>query len=298
MTKFAVQKEPQDPDLPERTEPKVPAIGLDKVTTYNPRKTDKASRAWSQNNVSAILDAGSILTYLDDELVDDIYDMYSDDRPSIYWPEDEFRYIDCDFTGSSRYVEFTFGSLTIRVPSSELILRIKVFGYEEACVFGLAPQSKLDGRVVLGYTFLRSTYAVFHLGRDEVYLGQYNPNWRQSSRYEHHQLQVNNGIRGVRGVNITDTFVPYSYPDEAEPGTPDVSSTPSSTGPSDTNSAVAGSPTSERESSSATSPQATDPSSPEEDDTPLAGGANMFASTWLDLMLWGLCGVVAILVRL
>ena len=178
-------------------------------------------------------------------------------------------------------VDVTFSSLTIRLSAKHLILRVSSTGYNDTCLFGLAHKRHSDGQVVLGYMSLAATYAVFHLGRDEVYLAQSNFS-RNSYEFTLDRL------------TITDDVILGSIRAIAEQDSPSPSpTTATNTGTaSEMSSAVTGSSTSGEESSPVTSAQATDYSTVEEGASSSTAGAAKFDSKWSAFLLSGLCAAL------
>ena len=152
--------------------------------------------------IPALLDSGSSLSYLPNDLTDEIYtalgvrfDQYS-----------KTPLCGCDLANKNITVDFTFTSPTISVPIRELVInpRSETFGEEQSvrkrqsfffdededggggddfdyevdsddesvCVFGVAPYG--DSGALLGDTFLRSAYVVYDLANNEISLAQTN----------------------------------------------------------------------------------------------------------------------------
>lgn len=75
--------------------------------------------------------------------------------------------VPCETASQAGTVDFTFGSLTIRVPFHEFIWEVVPGG----CVIAAAPAGETTA--ILGDSFLRSAYVVFDQSNDEILLAQY-----------------------------------------------------------------------------------------------------------------------------
>jgi hypothetical protein len=139
-------------------------------------------------DVSAVLDVGSVLTYLPEEDVEKLIKGFEADRPQSIRPfevdasdspqsqREELYMVDCSWRNSMRYVNFTLESVTIQIPAWKLILPVSVSTDPNHCVFGIASTNHSQEIVVLGFTFFTSAYVVFDLGKDEVFLAPSNEN--------------------------------------------------------------------------------------------------------------------------
>lgn len=131
---------------------------------------------------AVILDSGSSLTYLPNELTAAIYNALR----IRYSARDGIAYASCSLADEDITLNFTFTSPTISVPISELIIdgtsasddtEARQSGDTSAspfelCVFGIAPAE--GSSAVLGDTFLRSAYVVYDLDNNEISLAQTN----------------------------------------------------------------------------------------------------------------------------
>lgn len=127
---------------------------------------------------SAVLDTGAVLTYLPPELVRRLIERYEDEDVNLYqkYQGEELYAVDCSWQRSQRYINFTLSSVTIQIPSRNLILPVPINGDSNRCVFGVASNIHSQNESVLGYTFFTSVYAIFDLERSEVFLAQANAN--------------------------------------------------------------------------------------------------------------------------
>ncbi|KAI0907514.1 aspartic-type endopeptidase [Ustulina deusta] len=128
----------------------------------------------SNQALAVLLDSGSSLTYLPDEIVEVIYEKVN----AQYDSTEGAAYVPCTLEGNSSTLDFTFSSPTISVDMGELVLdlvtssgrRPKFTDGEEACLFGIAPAG--SGTNVLGDTFLRSAYVVYDIDNNAISLAQ------------------------------------------------------------------------------------------------------------------------------
>lgn len=124
----------------------------------------------SNLNTAALLDSGSSLMYLPNQVAEDIYKMTGAKYSSEYGAA----FIDCNMRYNDSTIDFTFSSPTIRVSMSELVLVMGYQGRNPICILGIAPA---DGTTpVLGDTFLRSAYVVYDITNNEISLAQTNFN--------------------------------------------------------------------------------------------------------------------------
>lgn len=121
-----------------------------------------------------LLDSGSTLTYLPNDIVTAIYDNVG----AVYVANVGAAYAECSLASSSATLDFIFSGQTISVPYNELFLDAGTVNGRPltfqngalACLFGIAPT---DGTTtVLGDTFLRSAYVVYDLANNEISLAQ------------------------------------------------------------------------------------------------------------------------------
>lgn len=124
--------------------------------------------------LAVLLDSGSSLTYLPNDMVESIYEQVQ----AQYDPSAGAAYVPCSLGRSTATLDFTFTSPTISVEMNELVLGLVASGGgrptfqngEAACLFGIAPAGA--GTNVLGDTFLRSAYVVYDLDNNEISLAQ------------------------------------------------------------------------------------------------------------------------------
>lgn len=135
--------------------------------------------------VAAILDSGSSISYIPDDLANEIFSALN----VRYSQRSEIAVCSCALRDLDISVDFTFTSPTISVPIRELVIdpeqdlaqklaylekrQGSTYSYGDApCLFGIAPSGA--SFAVLGDTFLRSAYVVYDLDNDEISLAQTN----------------------------------------------------------------------------------------------------------------------------
>ena len=132
---------------------------------------------------TALLDSGSSLTYLPDDLTNDIYTALD----VQYSQRDGTPLCSCSLANENITLDFAFTSPTISVPINELVINPNSEQYEQStsarkrqsfsdsdsvCIFGIAPSGGY--RALLGDTFLRSAYVVYDFANNEISLAQTN----------------------------------------------------------------------------------------------------------------------------
>lgn len=127
--------------------------------------------------VAAVLDSGTTITYLPDQLAEEVFE----ELGAQFYEELEAVVLPCAVGQSNGTINFGFGGTggpTIKVSIGELVLPLtlasgKPATYndgESACQLGI--QSAGDIPVLLGDTFLRSAYVVYDLSNNRIGLAQ------------------------------------------------------------------------------------------------------------------------------
>ncbi|OBW68968.1 MAG: Uncharacterized protein AUREO_009530 [Aureobasidium pullulans] len=160
---------------------------------YNGQENSIASNV----NTAALLDSGSSLMYLPNDITEEIYRLTGAKYNSEYGAA----FVDCNMRYNDTTIDFTFSSPTIRVSMSELVLVMGHQGRTPLCIIGIAPA---DGTTpVLGDTFLRSAYVVYDITNNEISLAQTNFNSTGSNIME----ITNTSIPDATGVPAAVTSV-------------------------------------------------------------------------------------------
>lgn len=120
--------------------------------------------------IPALLDSGSSLMYLPNDITQSIYDAVG----ASYDNSQGAAFVDCDLANSDDTIDFTFSSPTIRVAMNELVIEAGVDRGRPVCILGIGPAG--SSTPVLGDTFLRSAYVVYDMTANEISLAQTNFN--------------------------------------------------------------------------------------------------------------------------
>ncbi|KAI1467019.1 acid protease [Daldinia caldariorum] len=159
--------------------------------------------------LAVLLDSGSSLTYLPDDMVSGIYDAVN----AQYDSSQGAAYVPCSLENESDTIDFVFSGPKISVAMDELVLDLVTTTGErptfsngvEACLFGIAPAG--SGTNVLGDTFLRSAYVVYDLENNEISIAQTNFNTTESNVEEipsgtgiPHATAVANAVTATEGI--------------------------------------------------------------------------------------------------
>jgi hypothetical protein len=125
---------------------------------------------FQNENVPVLLDSGSSLMYLPDNLVRSLYGTFD----ARYDASIGAAYVDCDLGNQEGSLEFDFSGVIISVRMSELVILGAVSRGQPICILGIGLAG--DSVAVLGDTFLRSAYVVYDLENNEISLAQTNFN--------------------------------------------------------------------------------------------------------------------------
>lgn len=126
-----------------------------------------------------LLDSGSSLTYLPNELTQQIYTALK----VVFDGQQQTAYCDCGLGQTQDTLDFIFTDPKISVPMNELVINPgtgedgSIATFEDGtplCIFGISPSAGTTA--VLGDTFIRSAYLVYDLGNNEMSIGQTNFN--------------------------------------------------------------------------------------------------------------------------
>ncbi|KAI1376693.1 acid protease [Hypoxylon crocopeplum] len=136
--------------------------------------------------LAVLLDSGSSLTYLPDNMVEAIYEQVD----AQYDSSEGAAYVPCSLADQTATIDFVFSDPRISVEMNELVLDLVTASGRRptfsngvtACLFGIAPAG--SGTNVLGDTFLRSAYVVYDLDNNEISIAQTNFNTTDSNIQE------------------------------------------------------------------------------------------------------------------
>jgi len=148
--------------------------------------------------LAVLLDTGSSLTYLPDNMVQNIYG-----RVGAQFDESNgAAYVPCSLANDRTTLKFTFSEPVIQVDMNDMVLDMYTSSGRRptfqdgrtACLFGIAPAGQ--GTNVLGDTFLRSAYVVYDLANNEISLAQTKFNTTASNIVE-----IGTGANSVPGAS-------------------------------------------------------------------------------------------------
>lgn len=183
------------------------------LSGLNMAKSGKNQNLTTDLPTAVILDSGSSLAYLPNDLTSALYTAL-DVR---YSQQEEAGICACSLANEDITIDFSFTSATISVPITELVFNPNSDTSEDRqnpndqgngnengndqesssqdCIFGIAPA---DGSTaVLGDTFLRSAYVVYDLANNEISLAQTIFNATES-----HVSEIGTGTASVPGATV------------------------------------------------------------------------------------------------
>ena len=129
--------------------------------------------------LAVILDSGTTLTYLPNDIATSIYDGLG-----ITYDAQDGAYVPCNVDTSNMQFAFTFGSddgVVINVDLGQFVLPysaedgLPASNGGQSCVFGLLPTGQVSngqGDILFGDTFLRSVYLVYDLDNNQIGMAQ------------------------------------------------------------------------------------------------------------------------------
>ena len=172
------------------------------LTSSGSNSNAPSSKSFSTSSslpAPVLLDSGSSLCYLPDDITEDIYNEVN----AVLDSQAGVAYVPCSMANDpSATLDFSFSGATVSVPFNELVLEVNPSSgggqptFQDgvaACVFGIAPAA--GSTPVLGDTFLRSAYVVYDLANNEISLAQTNFNAVNDDI-----RQIGTGSNGVPGA--------------------------------------------------------------------------------------------------
>ncbi|KAK5663948.1 hypothetical protein OQA88_160 [Cercophora sp. LCS_1] len=166
--------------------------------------------------LAVLLDTGSSLTYLPDDMVQLVYNQVN----AQYDSSNGAAYVPCSLKTQNTALRFTFSGAPIEVDMNEMVLdmytssgrRPTFSNGQTACLFGIAPAGQ--GTNVLGDTFLRSAYVVYDLANNEISIAQTNFNSTTSKIVEigtgansvPSATKVSNPVAATAGVSTVSSL--------------------------------------------------------------------------------------------
>jgi hypothetical protein len=165
--------------------------------------------------LAVLLDSGSTLTYLPDDIVSDIYNKID----VAYDRSSGTGYVPCDVANQDTNMKLSFSSpSSITIPMNELVIDLGENPLEfsagtSACPFGIPPAQ--GSTSVLRDTFLRSASVVYDLDNNEISMAQTKYNVSTSNIVE-----IGDGKNSVPSAADANNDVPAEsgLPDQQEQG--------------------------------------------------------------------------------
>ena len=166
----------------------------------------------SSTSIGVLLDSGTSLTYLPNNMVQSIYQAVN----AQYQEDEGIASVDCSLASSDSELTFHFSdTLSIKVSMSELVFGAtsvtnqegddKSFTHSKAtnqnCAFGIGPSGGNTG--LLGDTFLRSAYVVYDLSNNEISLAQSSFDATKTNVVE--ISSGSNGVPSASGAATSDS---------------------------------------------------------------------------------------------
>lgn len=133
-----------------------------------------STKNFSMRPIAVALDSGTSLSYISDDIAEEIYDSIGAVFKSVYGVP----LIPCSKKKSSEQFIFSFTKPEIVVKMDELVIDMDIrgpglrdlFDNEPVCAFGLLPSGgDID---IIGDTVLRSAYVVYDLDNNEISIAQ------------------------------------------------------------------------------------------------------------------------------
>jgi hypothetical protein len=147
---------------------------------------------FQNQNVPVLLDSGSSLMYLPDQVARSLYSKYN----ARYDSSQGAAYVDCNLANQQGSLDFSFSGVKISVPLNELVIVAAVSRGQPICLLGVGPAG--NSVAVLGDTFLRSAYVVYDLANNEISLAQ--TNFNSTSQNVQEIQKGSDGVPNATGV--------------------------------------------------------------------------------------------------
>jgi len=174
---------------------------------------------------AVILDSGSSISYLPNDLTNAIYTALS----VQYNQRSGNALANCNLANEQITLNFTFTSFSISVPISELVINPNgqlasnsQFSNQATCLFGISPSR--GATPVLGDTFLRSAYVVYDLANNQISMAQTNFNSTTSNVKE-----IGTGSGSVPGASVVSNAVQATVTQAGGARGPGITATSTST---------------------------------------------------------------------
>lgn len=163
-----------------------------------------------------LLDSGSSLTYLPDDLTQAIYTAVG----ANFSARAQAAFVSCDLSDSQDTLDFTFTEPKISVRMEELTINpgpqadgttARLEDGSPLCIFGISPAGGTTA--VLGDTFIRSAYLVYDLSNNELSMAPTNFNGSDSN-----VVEIGTGTEAVPSATVVPSPVQAEVLRQVEPG--------------------------------------------------------------------------------
>jgi len=151
---------------------------------------------FANGDVPVLLDSGSSLMYLPDNIVRSLYKTFD----AQYDATQGAAFVSCDLASQQGSLDFVFSGVTVSVPLNELVIVAAVYQGRDICILGIGPAG--NSLAVLGDTFLRSAYVVYDLANNEISIAPTNFNATTENIQE-----ISQGSNGVPNASIVPNAV-------------------------------------------------------------------------------------------
>lgn len=151
---------------------------------------------FANEDVPVLLDSGSSLIYLPNNVVRSLYRTFD----AQYDSTQGAAFVSCDLANRQGSLDFVFSGVTVSVPLNELVIVAAVSRGQDVCILGIGPAG--DSVSVLGDTFLRSAYVVYDLANNEISIAPTNFNATTENIQE-----IVQGSNGVPNASIVPNAV-------------------------------------------------------------------------------------------
>lgn len=151
---------------------------------------------FKDENVPVLLDSGSSLMYLPDQVANALYQTFN----AQYDASQGAAFVNCNLANRQGSLDFNFSGVKISVPLNELVIVAAVSRGRPVCILGVGPAG--NSVAVLGDTFLRSAYVVYDLDNNQISLAQTNFNATSSNVQE-----IKKGSGGVPNASVVANAV-------------------------------------------------------------------------------------------
>ena len=146
----------------------VPIVSTSTLSVHvNQISVDNQNMNLYGNSIQVLLDSGTSLTYLKDEIVQQIAS-----QVGATWYQNYGGYYTTSFNPNAN-VTYYFSGAPITVPASEVLISSSIYGGpQNSHMLTIMPYSLASNYTILGDSFLRAAYVVYDLYNMEISLAQ------------------------------------------------------------------------------------------------------------------------------